>query len=521
MIKSFITKDEYFNMVKKHKSTNASTPEFRKQELDAITAFPVGTKFAFKEDNSWHDMNTVYEKIDDDVWKITQVINGKVNDEYIKSDDEVRIYISDEFSGNAHPTSYVSGYGSINSSRRNKMIKSSKSQDDFEVIIDDYMDKWLETKDEVTNEEIKQHRKYLEEWVREIQERSVNSSRKQIKSSPDYHDYDHEYQDIHEEDIDDWLNSPKQEYRVDNKVILKAKGDSATRTVTEILDPSCELKVGDSVNDFSSNKDYLDDVYNGKFVIISTRRIKSAYTRPDSERFDKYGYFNPYTPTADELLKTDEIKKVLSEELSKVYEPDPMDNYAGYDSTNERIDTVIEEVAKQFNVDTDYVDELAGEVQHEEDDRLYEEAKWAEKNLKGDEYDKWYMGELDIRDRINSSRQIKSAVDGGWEVRSSDVPEALDLFVEYFGEETALEEIAKAMGDYTLRENLEWIAQQFGIAEDLEDSDTWDMYDEMLEIMGVSELFTNLTKAAGYDELAEDLAFIFRMNDFREWDKYD
>ena len=291
MIKSSITKDEYFNMVKKHKSTNASTPEFRKQELDAITAFPVGTKFAFKEDNSWHDMNTVYEKIDDDVWKITQVINGKVNDEYIKSDDEVRIYISDEFSGNAYPTSYVSGYGSINSSRRNKMIKSSKSQDDFEAIIDDYMDKWLETKDEVTNEEIKQHRKHLEEWVREIQERSVNSSRKQIKSSPDYHDYDHEYQDIHEEDIDDWLNSPKQEYRVDNKVILKAKGDSATRTVTEILDPSCELKVGDSVNDFSSNKDYLDDVYNGKFVIISTRRIKSAYTRPDSERFDKYGYF--------------------------------------------------------------------------------------------------------------------------------------------------------------------------------------------------------------------------------------
>ena len=36
--------------------------------------------------------------------------------------------------------------------------------------------------------------------------------------------------------------------------------------------------------------------------------------------------------------------------------------------------------------------------------------------------------------------------------------------------------------------------------EDLEDSDTWDMYDEMLEVMGVSELFTNLTKAAGYDD---------------------
>lgn len=96
-------------------------------------------------------------------------------------------------------------------------------------------------------------------------------SEKQIKSSPDYHDYDHEYQDIHEEDVDNWLNISKQEYRVDNKVILKAEGDSATRTVTEILDPSCELKVGDSVNDFSSNKDYLDDVYNGNFVITSTK----------------------------------------------------------------------------------------------------------------------------------------------------------------------------------------------------------------------------------------------------------
>lgn len=101
-------------------------------------------------------------------------------------------------------------------------------------------------------------------------ERYLKSS-KQIKSSPDYHDYDYEYQDIHEEDIDDWLNIPKQEYRVGNKAILKAEGDSATRTVTEILDPSCELKVGDSVNDFSSNKDYLDDVYNGNFVITSTK----------------------------------------------------------------------------------------------------------------------------------------------------------------------------------------------------------------------------------------------------------
>jgi hypothetical protein len=126
------------------------------------------------------------------------------------------------------------------------------------------------------------------------------------------------------------------------------------------------------------------------------------------------------------------------------------------------------------------------------------------------------------KDSLKSSRQIKSAVDGGWEVRSSDVPEALDLFVEYYGEETALEEIAKAMGTDTLEDNIEWIAQQWGFGEELEDiEDIWDKYEYAKEVMGVSELFNNLTHAAGYDELAEDLAFIFRQYDFREWDKYD
>ena len=121
---------------------------------------------------------------------------------------------------------------------------------------------------------------------------------------------------------------------------------------------------------------------------------------------------------------------------------------------------------------------------------------------------------------IDSSRQIKSAVDGGWEVDSSDVPKALDMWVEYVGEENALEDIAKAMGNDTLNENIEWIAQQWGFGEDLEDIESaWDKYEHAKEVMGVEELFNNLTQAAGYDELAEDLAFIFRQNDFREWDE--
>ena len=134
--------------------------------------------------------------------------------------------------------------------------------------------------------------------------------------------------------------------------------------------------------------------------------------------------------------------------------------------------------------------------------------------------DDYFMEMPESAEIIKSSRKLSSAVDGGWEVDSSEVPEALDLFVEYFGEETALEEIAKAMGTDTLEENLEWICRQWGISEEIEDlDDTWDKYERAKEIMGESELFNNLTQAAGYDELAEDLAFIFRQYDFREWDE--
>ena len=119
-------------------------------------------------------------------------------------------------------------------------------------------------------------------------------------------------------------------------------------------------------------------------------------------------------------------------------------------------------------------------------------------------------------------KPITSANNYGWEVDSSDVPEALDLFVEYYGEETALEEIARAMDSDTLDENIEWIARHWGFAEELEGyDDAWDKYEYAKEVMGDSQLFNELTSAAGYDELAEDLAFIFRMYDFREWDKYD
>lgn len=159
--------------------------------------------------------------------------------------------------------------------------------------------------------------------------------------------------------------------------------------------------------------DYPKELANGEFdEIDSSKQIKSVYTRPDSERFDEYGYFNPYTPTADELLKTDEIKKVLSEELSKAYEPDPMDKYTGIDTTNERIDTVIEEVAKQFNVDTDYVDELAGEIQREEYTRAMAEPEWIHKHCNDeDKFWAWQNGDISLEELGIDKEQMKREVD--------------------------------------------------------------------------------------------------------------
>lgn len=120
------------------------------------------------------------------------------------------------------------------------------------------------------------------------------------------------------------------------------------------------------------------------------------------------------------------------------------------------------------------------------------------------------------------SRKITSANNYGWIVDSSEANDALDLWIEYVGEDSALEDIARALGENTLKENLEWICRQWGFLEEIEDLDTWEQYETAKEYMGASELLTNLSQAIGTDELAECLAYIFRMNDFREWkSKYD
>ncbi len=163
----------------------------------------------------------------------------------------------------------------------------------------------------------------------------------------------------------------------------------------------------------------------------SRKPIKSVYTREDYDRFDENGEYIPYKPTEEELAKKDEIKTVLKQELSDAYEPDPMDDYVGYDSTNERIDMACERVAKQFGVDTDFVEDIAGEIGKEDYARSQAEAEYIYEHSKDkDKFWDWYNGEdvsleelgidnaqMDkevdevVRKYVNSSRQIKSALD--------------------------------------------------------------------------------------------------------------
>ena len=218
----------------------------------------------------------------------------------------------------------------------------------------------------------------------------------------------------------------------------------------------------------------------------------------------------------------DEIDRIYERQLKRIkqlrrkgFTDDEIDNDEIFKQTQEDMRNVGKSVKSARYIATDTE---TGEVLGSAD--TYEEAveQWGEDVTITDS--EASEGNEQQSELFQSRKPIKSAIDGGWEVRSSDVPKALDLFVEYFGEEDALEQIAKAMSDATLEENIDWIAQQWGFAEEIENlDDAWDKYETAKEIMGESELFNNLTRAAGYDELAEDLAFIFRMNDFREWDK--
>lgn len=253
------------------------------------------------------------------------------------------------------------------------------------------------------------------------------------------------------------------------------------------------------------NQENVDRYYSGVELTSSRKITSTRYIATDPESGEVLGSADTYEEAVNEW---GEDVTITDSKATEGQEEGGL--FSSYDNKPKFAVEISDYTGSVF--DSDYFDSKS------------EAIKWANSENHYNGYAALYDNENEklIKEwEIKSSRKITSAVDGDWEVRSSDVPKALDLFVEYFGEEDALEEIAKAMGDDVLQENIEWIAQQWGFGEEIEGLDVWEQYEMAKEYMGVSELFNNLTQAAGYDELAEDLAFIFRMYDFREWDKYD
>lgn len=116
--------------------------------------------------------------------------------------------------------------------------------------------------------------------------------------------------------------------------------------------------------------------------------------------------------------------------------------------------------------------------------------------------------------------KLFAAENGGWVVEESKANEMLQLYADYVGSEHALEALARAMGNDELFENLEYIfrVEEFEPSESMEKSNPesiWNAFEEWKMYDPESSLLS-LEKAMGTEELAENLAYIFRMEDFKE-----
>lgn len=307
---------------------------------------------------------------------------------------------------------------------------------------------------------------------------------------------------------------------------------------------SCDLvcpNICQDINAFFENPEEYYDDYQGDEEIESSKKIRSGYSNNPDYVGDWYG-----------KGQIDYSKIINPEDSGDVYMVKlwsgsgyALDVYlAKAEDVYEAIDKVFKwsyenEGENEMVFDYNYLENQAADdykdyKKHPDSWSYYGEGlseeefidKWIDEAFVSDDNGLYARSENFFVDKLpeeylNQSRKtIKSANNYGWEVDSSEVPEALDLFVEYVGKETALEEIARAMGTDVLEENLDWVIRQWGFAEDVEDmDDIWEKFEYAKEVMGTDELYENLTQAAGHDELAEDLAFIFRQYDFREWDE--
>ena len=256
---------------------------------------------------------------------------------------------------------------------------------------------------------------------------------------------------------------------------------------------------------------WVTEVKGGSYVRNSRKAIKSSKVSDIADEkmisfedvysvFEQYGY-EDYKGEAKKFLNSDwEDVQDKFDEMAELAVMFDLEDWSDNEITSARF----------------LVEDENGEVIGEAD--TYEEAESLGGAIIVDSESQEMGGQEDMGG-LFQSKNITSANNYGWEVDSSEAMEALDMFVEYVGEDTALEELAKSLGENSLEENLEWVCRQWGFLEEIEDLDVWEQFETAKEYMGVSELLNNLSQAIGYDELSECMAYIFRMYDFREWDE--
>ena len=124
-----------------------------------------------------------------------------------------------------------------------------------------------------------------------------------------------------------------------------------------------------------------------------------------------------------------------------------------------------------------------------------------------------------MRTDKKASLNKKAGESYGWYVDPSEAQEKLDLFKEYYGVSEALNSLTGALGNDLLNENLDYIFRMYDFSEGMSprlDADT--KLQMFIDAFGEDKALDELSMAVGNDLLSDCLAYIFRMNDFREGD---
>lgn len=124
-----------------------------------------------------------------------------------------------------------------------------------------------------------------------------------------------------------------------------------------------------------------------------------------------------------------------------------------------------------------------------------------------------------MRTDKKASLNKKAGESYGWYVDPSEAQEKLDLFKKYYGVSEALNSLTGALGNDLLNENLDYIFRMYDFSEGMStrlDADT--KLQMFIDAFGEDKALDELSMAVGNDLLSDCLAYIFRMNDFRKGD---